>query len=218
MSQYPICPCCSYGLINRFGAEGAVWFCPHCYQEMPVSQEMPGLDVSDRGLSEPLTVPKAWKRPAITMDPQPMNQTPIDPKPTDPKAIEPRLGDMDRNVAPEPSQDRTQDRIQDRMTLGEIIDGFIFSCPAPLYGQALSRPVVRRYLVDYVLKRVQWELPPDLLRVDETQPDAAAQDAIEFRQYVECAISWGMEEIIRDRLDLTLVDDASQDASQNVAA
>ncbi len=107
------------------------------------------------------------------------------------------------------SRDNVSDsaRAQDRMTLGEIINEFVSSCPSPLYGEALSRPVVRRYLVDYVLKRVQWELPSELLRVDETQPGSAAQDAITFREYVECAIYWGMEEIIRDRLDLSLVDD-----------
>ncbi len=98
------------------------------------------------------------------------------------------------------------DRVQDRMTLGEIIDDFVSSCPSPLYGEALSRPVVRRYLVDYVLKRVQWELPPELLRVDEARPGSVANDAIAFREYVECAIYWGMEEIIRDRLDLSLAD------------
>lgn len=107
------------------------------------------------------------------------------------------------------AQDRTQDRIQDRITLGEIIDVFVSSCPVPLYEEMLSRPVVRRYLVDYVLRRVQWELPPELLRVDESQPEAALHDAIAFREYVECAIYWGMEEIIRDRLDLSLVDDDS---------
>ena len=106
--------------------------------------------------------------------------------------------------------DRIVNRVQDRMTLGEIIDQFISSCPAPLYGEALARPVVRRYLVDYyVLKRVQWELPLELLRVDETQPDADIQDAIAFREYVECAIYWGMEEIIRSRLDLTLTEEDS---------
>ncbi len=104
---------------------------------------------------------------------------------------------------------RDRERLQDRMTLGEIIDEFVSSCPSPLYGEVLCRPVVRRYLVEYVLKRVQWELPPALLRVDETQPGAATQDAIAFREYVECAIYWGMEEIISKRLDLSLVDGES---------
>ena len=99
---------------------------------------------------------------------------------------------------------RISNRVQERTTLGEIIDQYISSCPAPLYGEALARPVVRHYLVDYVLKRVQWELPPELLRVEETQPDGDIQNAIAFRKYVECAIYWGMEEIIRDRLDLSL--------------
>lgn len=105
--------------------------------------------------------------------------------------------------------DNASDRAcaQDRMTLGAIIDSFVSSCPAPLYGEVLDRPVVRRYLVDYVLRRVQWELPPELLRADETQVDGGRQDAAAFRQYVECAIYWGMEEIIRDRLDLRLADD-----------
>lgn len=104
-------------------------------------------------------------------------------------------------------------RAQDRMTLGDIIDEFISSCPSPLYGQALSRPVVRRHLVDYVLKRVQWELPPELLRVDESQPGAVVQDAIAFREYVECAIYWGMEEILSEHLDLSLVDDDSSNSA-----
>lgn len=104
------------------------------------------------------------------------------------------------------ASDRAPERSQDRITLGDIIDSFVSSCPSPLYGKVLSRSVVRRYLVDYVLRRVQWELPPELLRVDETQPAAAVQDAIAFREYVECAIYWGMEEIIRDRLDLSLVE------------
>lgn len=103
-------------------------------------------------------------------------------------------------------QDNAPNRIQDCTTLGQIIDEFVFSCPSPIYRQALTRPVVRRYLVDYVLRRVQWELPPELLRVDETSPHAARQDAIAFREYVECAIYWGIEEIIRERLDLSLQD------------
>lgn len=89
-------------------------------------------------------------------------------------------------------------------TLGQIVDEFVSSCPTPIYGDILARPVVRRYLINYVLQRIQWELPPGLLRVDETQPEMARQDVVAFRQYVECAIYWGMEEIIRDRLDLSL--------------
>ena len=104
-------------------------------------------------------------------------------------------------------QNNASNRKQDCTTLGQIIDEFVFSCPSPLYSQVLTRPVVRRYLVDYVLKRVQWELPPELLRVDETCPRAVLQDSSAFREYVECAIYWGMEEIIRDRLDLNLRDD-----------
>ena len=36
MSGYPDCPCCSYELIRRVSSRGTVWFCSHCYQEMPV--------------------------------------------------------------------------------------------------------------------------------------------------------------------------------------
>jgi hypothetical protein len=106
------------------------------------------------------------------------------------------------------------DRAQDRITLGEIIDQFVASCPSPLYGDALTRPAVRRYLVDYVLQRIQWELPPRLLRVDGSSPEAARQDTATFREYVECAIYWGMEEIIRDRLDLSLADGETQSRAQ----
>lgn len=45
MSKYPACPCCSYELLHRLTTRGAIWFCAHCYQEMP------GPDVSHRRLS-----------------------------------------------------------------------------------------------------------------------------------------------------------------------
>ncbi len=35
MSQYPACLCCSYELLHRVSARGTVWFCAHCFQEMP---------------------------------------------------------------------------------------------------------------------------------------------------------------------------------------
>lgn len=103
------------------------------------------------------------------------------------------------------SPDCNSERSQDRTTLGEIIDNFVASCPSPLYGNVLARPAVRNYLVDYVLQRIQWELPPELLRV-EGPSSQAQQDFASFREYVECAIYWGMEEIIGRRLDLSLVD------------
>lgn len=35
MPHYPECPCCSYRLLRRVSAGRTVWFCSHCYQEMP---------------------------------------------------------------------------------------------------------------------------------------------------------------------------------------
>jgi hypothetical protein len=96
-------------------------------------------------------------------------------------------------------------RPSDRATLGELIDNFVASCPAQPYGQALRRPAVRRYLVNYVLQRIQWHLPPQMLEAEtgeaiaDPQPPSAA-----FRDYIESAIYWGLEEIIGHRLDLCL--------------
>lgn len=50
MSQYPACPCCSYELLHRVSARGTIWFCSHCYQEMPV------LESRHRQLSDSLEV------------------------------------------------------------------------------------------------------------------------------------------------------------------
>lgn len=34
------CPCCSNLLLRHARGEGIYWFCPHCWQEMPVFSEM----------------------------------------------------------------------------------------------------------------------------------------------------------------------------------
>lgn len=101
---------------------------------------------------------------------------------------------------------RSSDR--DRTTLGELIDSFVASCPAQPYGQALQRPAVRRYLVNYVLQRIQWHLPPQMLWAESDGAIAAQStpgpDTAAFRDYIESAIYWGLEEIIGHRLDLCL--------------
>ena len=35
----PICPCCPHDLLRHVRARGIYWFCPHCYQEMPITEE-----------------------------------------------------------------------------------------------------------------------------------------------------------------------------------
>ena len=35
----PICPCCPHDLLRHVRATGIYWFCPHCYQEMPIIEE-----------------------------------------------------------------------------------------------------------------------------------------------------------------------------------
>ncbi len=33
------CPCCPHDLLRHVRATGIYWFCPHCYQEMPIVEE-----------------------------------------------------------------------------------------------------------------------------------------------------------------------------------
>ncbi len=33
------CPCCPHDLLRHVRATGVYWFCPHCYQEMPIVEE-----------------------------------------------------------------------------------------------------------------------------------------------------------------------------------
>lgn len=95
-------------------------------------------------------------------------------------------------------------RSRDRTTLGELIDKFVASCPPQPYGQALRRPAVRRYLVNYVWQRIQWHLPPQMLCDDTAEACSVSPETAVFQDYIDSAIYWGMEEIIGRRLDLSL--------------
>lgn len=35
------CPCCGNFLLRHLRSQGIYWFCPHCYQEMPILEEHP---------------------------------------------------------------------------------------------------------------------------------------------------------------------------------
>lgn len=53
MPHYPDCPCCSYQLLRRLSAGRTIWFCSHCYQEMPHPERAGSLEtlVNHDGLS-----------------------------------------------------------------------------------------------------------------------------------------------------------------------
>ncbi len=41
MERKPTCLCCGHPLLRHARWQGIYWFCPHCYQEMPVLEHQP---------------------------------------------------------------------------------------------------------------------------------------------------------------------------------